>query len=76
MTLKRAKVIPIYKSGDKTSINENYRPISVLSVFSKIFEKIMYNHLVNFIIINITFHININLVLGKVIQQIMPLSLL
>ena len=46
--LKIAKVIPIYKSGDKTSI-ENYRPISVLSVFSKTFEKIMYNHLINFI---------------------------
>ena len=46
--LKIAKVIPIFKSGDKTSI-ENYRPISVLSVFSKIFEKIMYNHLINFI---------------------------
>ena len=46
--LKIAKVIPIYKSGDKTSI-ENYRPISVLSVFSKILEKIMYNHLINFI---------------------------
>ena len=46
--LKIAKVIPIYKSGDKTSI-ENYRPISVLSVFSKTFQKIMYNHLINFI---------------------------
>ena len=46
--LKIAKVISIYKFGDKTSI-ENYRPISVLSVFSKFFEKIMYNHLINFI---------------------------
>ena len=46
--LKIVKVITIYKSGDKTSI-ENYRPISVLSVFSKIFEKIMYNHLINFV---------------------------
>ena len=46
--LKIAKVIPIYKFGDNTSI-ENYRPISVLSVFSKVFEKIMYNHLINFI---------------------------
>ena len=26
----------------------NYRPISILSFFSKIFEKIMYNHIVNF----------------------------
>ena len=46
--LKIAKVIPIHKSGDKTSI-ENNRPISVLSVFSKVSEKIMYNHLIHFI---------------------------
>ena len=30
--LKIAKVIPIFKSGNKESI-ENYRPISILSVF-------------------------------------------
>ena len=63
--LKIAKVIPIYKYGDKTSI-ENYRPTSVLSVFFKIFEKI----------VCMTFYININLVLGKYIQQTTQLSLL
>ena len=46
--MKLAKVIPIFKSGDKTMIS-NYRPISVLPFFSKIFEKIMYNHLLDFI---------------------------
>ena len=45
--LKIAKVVPIFKSGD-TSTFSNYRPISILSFFSKIFEKIMYNHIVNF----------------------------
>ena len=33
--LKTAKVLPIFKSGDKKLIS-NYRPISVLSVFSKV----------------------------------------
>lgn len=44
--LKHATVIPIYKSGTKTSI-ENYRPISLLSVLSKIIEKIVKNRLVS-----------------------------
>jgi len=46
--LKIAKVIPIYKSGDKTS-SDNYRPISLLSCFSKIMEKIVYIRLSNFL---------------------------
>ena len=47
-SLKIAKVIPVFKSGDK-SLLTNYRPISVLSVFSKIFEKIICNQLMSFI---------------------------
>ena len=35
--LKLAKVIPIYKSGSTMELN-NYRPISVLNIFSKTFE--------------------------------------
>ena len=45
--LKLAKVIPIYKSGEKQII-ENYRPISVLSFFSKFLEKIVANYVLNF----------------------------
>lgn len=45
---KIAKIIPIFKKGQKCSI-ENYRPISILSVFSKILEKVMYNRLVPFL---------------------------
>ena len=46
--IKLAKVIPIYKSGYTMELN-NYRPISVLNIFSKIFERLMYNRLINFL---------------------------
>ena len=45
--LKIAKVIPIYKSEDPTDPS-NYRPISLLSVFDKLLERLMYNRLALF----------------------------
>ena len=42
--LKHAKVIPVYKTGDETD-SCNYRPISLLSVFNRLFEKLMYKRL-------------------------------
>jgi hypothetical protein len=39
--VKIAQVVPIYKKGP-TSYLSNYRPISLLSVFSKLLEKLMY----------------------------------
>ena len=38
--LKTAKVVPLFKSGCRTDM-DNYRPISVLPVLSKVFEKIV-----------------------------------
>ena len=46
--LKIAKVVPIYKKGDKTLLS-NYRPVSVLPAFSKILERLMYNRIVDFL---------------------------
>ena len=42
--LKYAEVKPLFKSGKNTELS-NYRPISVLTSFSKIFEKIIYKRL-------------------------------
>ena len=47
--LKVAKVKPIYKKGNKTKI-ENYRPISLLSSFSKVLETLMSKRLLSFLI--------------------------
>ena len=45
--LKIGKISPIYKKGD-AQLFENYRPILVLPIFGKIFEKILYDRLYNF----------------------------
>ena len=40
--LKIARVVPIYKDGDRALLN-NYRPISILSCFSKLYERVMHS---------------------------------
>ena len=42
--LKLAKVVPVFKSGEDTDPN-NYCPISLLSIFNRILEGLMYKHL-------------------------------
>lgn len=48
-SFKIAKVIPILKPGKPPSDPRSYRPISLLNALGKIFEKIIYNQLIDFI---------------------------
>jgi hypothetical protein len=52
--LKYAVIKPIFKNGDKYEPSD-YRPISLSSSFSKVFERLIYNRLYE--------HININNIL-------------
>jgi hypothetical protein len=52
--LKYSIVKPLFKKGDRENMT-NYRPISLLTSFSKVFEKIIYERLLQ--------HININIIL-------------
>ena len=46
--LKIAKVIPICKQGDRSTIS-NYRPISILPIISTIYEKVVCKQLYNYL---------------------------
>ena len=58
-----ARVTPIFKNG-QSNLPENYRPISVLPVISKIMERILYDQLYNYLT---KFRILINLVFENLI---------
>ena len=45
---KEANITPIHKKDSK-QIVKNYRPISLLCIFSKLFERIIFKHLYNFL---------------------------
>ena len=45
---KKSNIIPVHKKNDKQLIN-NYLPISLLPIFGKIFEKIIFNRIYNFL---------------------------
>ena len=69
--LKHAKVIPIFKNDDETDPS-NYRPISLLSIFNRIFEKVMYRSVSKFFLRNTIFYMKINTVFAKNVQLNMP----
>ena len=45
--LTLADIIPVFKKGDKECKN-NYRPVSILSNMSKIFERIIFRQISNY----------------------------
>ena len=45
--LKHADVIPVHKKKDKC-VKENYRPVSILTNISKVYEKLLYNQLYSY----------------------------
>ena len=48
---KKANIVPVYKKNDQKLI-KNYRPVSLLPVCGKIFEKIIFNSLFKYLEIN------------------------
>jgi hypothetical protein len=45
---KTAKVKPLYKKGDRYDML-NYKPISIIPVFAKLLERLMYNRIISFL---------------------------
>ena len=45
---KMARVIPIYKSENRSKC-ENYRPISIIPIISKIFEREVFNQIYKYL---------------------------
>ena len=50
-SLKKAKILPIFKNKNKLDIT-NYRPIYILPVISKVYKKVFYNRLYNYFSVN------------------------
>ena len=46
---KKSNIIPVHKKNDKQLI-QNYRPISLLPIFGKIFEKVVFSRIYNFLL--------------------------
>ena len=47
-TWKKSNIVPVHKKGDKQFVN-NYRPVSLLPIFGKVFEKILFNSIFEYL---------------------------
>jgi hypothetical protein len=58
--MKIARVVPLFKSGDHR-LFQNYRPISILPIFSKLLERVVHKRILDlfFSIINMASEKNI-----------------
>ena len=65
--LKMAKVLPLFKKNDP-HIMDNYRPISLLTSISKLFEKVVFNQCLN-IFTRIIYSMTANMVSANCILQ-------
>ena len=63
--LKFATISPVHKGDSKMSLT-NYRPISILPIFSKILERLVHKRLMKFLIKN---NLNTNLVFKQIKLQ-------
>ena len=45
---KKSNVVPVHKKGDKQVV-DNYRPVSLLPIFGKILERLIFNSLFEFL---------------------------
>ena len=78
---KRANIAPIHKKNDKQIVS-NYRPVSLLLIWSNIFEKLIFNELFKFLRTKICF-LNIKWVIARMnhvfinyLQSLMTLKFL
>ena len=67
-TLKIAKFLPVFKTGGPEKL-KNYRPISILPAFYKLYEKVVYNRIYKYLQI-IIFFITISLDFVEIILRI------
>ena len=48
---KKGNIVPIYKKGDK-QVLKNYRPVSLLPICAKVFERLIFNEMFSFLLEN------------------------